>query len=209
MIRIVPTPRALASVVLVAPKTCRQANAFSSLHCNNQQVGSPALLSDSITKSNNGTLVAPSKTQSGTGSNSVVATRLVHCNQLLAKQQQKLFNNKNFAFCSAIRNSSSSSLSTMSGIQKLVTEPSRELIDNIRQTLYQINAKDNSEQEITCEKDAETGIATVKIKSAAKNGISGKMMCDFLDVIDQLYAWDEGKGVIVYGHGGFFCSGTI
>lgn len=96
---------------------------------------------------------------------------------------------------------------TMAGIQKLVTEPTREHIENIRHVLQHMNAKNNAEQEITLEKDDLTGIATVCIRSAARNGISGKMMCDLLDIIDELYAWNQGKGVIIYGHQGFFCSG--
>jgi len=97
--------------------------------------------------------------------------------------------------------------SSMAGVQKLAVEPSREHIENIRHLLMNINAKDNNDQSITLEKDEENGIGIVCIKSAAKNGISAKMMCDFLDVIDQLYAWPEGKGVLIYGHGGFFSSG--
>jgi len=95
----------------------------------------------------------------------------------------------------------------MAGIQKLVTEPTREHIENIRHVLKNMKAKNNDDQAITLQKDHETGIASVCIRSAAKNGISGKMMCDFLDSIDELYSWDEGKGVILYGHDGFFCSG--
>lgn len=95
----------------------------------------------------------------------------------------------------------------MAGIQKLAIEPTREHIENIRQMLMRVNAKDNTDQQIALNKDHKTGIATLCIKSAAKNGISAKMMCDFLDAIDDLYNWPEGKGVIIYGHGGFFCSG--
>lgn len=98
---------------------------------------------------------------------------------------------------------------TMASVQKLVTEPTREHIENIRHLLKGINAKNNNEQEITMVKDHDTGIASVCIRSAAKNGISCKMMSDFLDIIDDLYAWNEGKGVIIYGHNGFFCSGKL
>lgn len=101
----------------------------------------------------------------------------------------------------------SSRFRNMAGIQKLSTEPTREHVENIRLSLRHMNAKNNDNQQITVEKDNESGIATVCIKSAAKNGISCKMMCDFLDVIDELYSWEEGKGVIIYGHKGFFCSG--
>lgn len=96
---------------------------------------------------------------------------------------------------------------TMAGIQKLATEPTREHIENIRLFLRRMNAKNNDNQQITLEKDHESGIAVVCIRSAAKNGISGRMMCDLLDIIDDLYSWNEGKGVIIYGHKGFFCSG--
>lgn len=95
----------------------------------------------------------------------------------------------------------------MAGIQRLATEPTREHIENIRHSLRHMNAKDNDDQQITLDKDDETGIASVCIKSAAKNGISCKMMCDLLDTIDELYEWNEGKGVIIYGYKGFFCSG--
>ena len=97
----------------------------------------------------------------------------------------------------------------MAGIQKLALEPTREHIENIRQLFRRMNAKDNDDQTITLQKDHDTSIATMYIKSAAKNGISGKMMCDMLDAIDELYAWEEGKGVIIRGHGGFFCSGEF
>lgn len=97
----------------------------------------------------------------------------------------------------------------MAGIQKLAMEPTREHIEHIRHVLKNMNAKNNDNQQITLEKDHESGIASVCIRSAAKNGISGKMMCDFLDIIDELQAWQEGKGVILYGHKGFFCSGKM
>lgn len=97
----------------------------------------------------------------------------------------------------------------MAGIQKLASEPTREHIENIRMVLRNISAKDNSDQEISLQRDESSGIALVRIKSAAKNGISAKMMCDFLDVLDELYSWEEGKGVIIYGHNNFFCSGKL
>lgn len=105
--------------------------------------------------------------------------------------------------------SQSPSFQTMAGIQRLAMEPTREHIENIRHVIKYLNAKNNDNQQITLEKDNETGIASVCLKSAAKNGISGKMMSDFLDIIDELYSWPEGKGVIIYGHKGFFCSGKL
>lgn len=97
----------------------------------------------------------------------------------------------------------------MASIQKLSSEPTREHIENIRHILKRTNAKDNDDQQITLEKDLESGIGIICIRSAAKNGISAKMMCDFLDTIDELHSWPEGKGVIIYGHNGFFCSGGL
>lgn len=101
----------------------------------------------------------------------------------------------------------SPNFSTMAAVQKLALEPTREHIENIRHLLKKINAKDNNDQSITTVKDNESGIASVCIRSAAKNGISCKMMSDLLDIVDDLYSWQEGKGVILYGHNGFFCSG--
>ena len=98
---------------------------------------------------------------------------------------------------------------TMASIQKLATEPTREHVENIRQCLRQTKAKDINNQSITLKKDLESGIGMVCLKSAAKNGISAKMMCDLLDTIDELYSWPEGKGVIIYGYNGFFCSGKF
>uniref|UniRef100_A0A6G1SQF7 Ethylmalonyl-CoA decarboxylase n=1 Tax=Aceria tosichella TaxID=561515 RepID=A0A6G1SQF7_9ACAR len=96
---------------------------------------------------------------------------------------------------------------TMASVQKLAIEPTREHIENIRQIIKYRNAKDNDDQEVTLDKDHESGIGVIRIKSAAKNGISAKMMCDLLDIIDELYSWPQGKGVLIYGHNGFFCSG--
>lgn len=106
-----------------------------------------------------------------------------------------------------IANRTFNSFHSMAAIQKLATEPNREHIENIRKLLKHTNAKNNNDQQITLEKDNITGIGSICIRSAAKNGISAKMMCDFLDTIDELYSWEEGKGVIIYGHEGFFCSG--
>uniref|UniRef100_A0A6G1S5M1 Branched-chain-amino-acid aminotransferase n=1 Tax=Aceria tosichella TaxID=561515 RepID=A0A6G1S5M1_9ACAR len=98
---------------------------------------------------------------------------------------------------------------TIANVQKSVApvEPSREHIENIRQILKYRYAKVNDEQEVTLEKDHASGIGIIRIKSAAKNGISPRMMCDLLDTIDELYSWPQGKGVLIYGHNGFFCSG--
>ena len=36
---------------------------------------------------------------------------------------------------------------------------------------------------------------------------SGKMMCDFYDIVKELEDWEHGKGVIVHGADNTFCSG--
>lgn len=61
---------------------------------------------------------------------------------------------------------------------------------------------------ITCNKDEETGVAEICIKnSTKKNAISGKMMIDFESIVIDLEEWSSGKGVLLYGDGGMFCSG--
>jgi ethylmalonyl-CoA/methylmalonyl-CoA decarboxylase len=57
-------------------------------------------------------------------------------------------------------------------------------------------------------KDDKTGIATVLLNNLEiKNAFSGKMMVDFADAVSELENWQEGRGVIVRGAGGTFCSG--
>lgn len=135
-------------------------------------------------------------------SNNCIKT--IHNNQTFSKLSQSPS-----SIAPAYTIAQSTDFRNMAGIQKLALEPTREHIENIRHVLKNMNAKNNDNQQITLEKDDDSGIATVCIRSAAKNGISGKMMCDFLDIIDELYSWHEGKGVIIYGHRGFFCSGKL
>lgn len=97
--------------------------------------------------------------------------------------------------------------SPMACVQSLAFTATRESIEAIRQQLRDKNAKENQNQQITLVKDEVDKIATVCFKSAAKNAISAKMMCDFTDILDELYQWNEGKGVLICGHNGFFCSG--
>lgn len=131
-------------------------------------------------------------------------------NSILTKiNNDRPVSNKNPQQTTKIGRAQHINFSSMADIQRLATEPSREHIENIRHMLRNVPAKNNDDQDINLEKDPKNGIATVRIKSGAKNGISAKMMCDFLDVIDELYSWDEGKGVIIYGHNNFFCSGML
>lgn len=79
---------------------------------------------------------------------------------------------------------------------------------------------------ISLNKNSENGIATIVLdnpeKKNAINGnflkyimyfrifsvfSSGCMMVDFRDCVEELEKWEEGKGVILCGKGGNFCSG--
>lgn len=80
-------------------------------------------------------------------------------------------------------------------------------IDEIKASFWNMSAKDDSRQEIVLSLDDESKIATLCIKSAAKNAISPRMMCMFSECLDKLEQWTEGKAVLLYGHNDFFCSG--
>ncbi|OWF46194.1 ethylmalonyl-CoA decarboxylase-like [Mizuhopecten yessoensis] len=57
-------------------------------------------------------------------------------------------------------------------------------------------------------KDETDGIAVITLNNPnKKNAVSGKMMLDFRNVVEDLEAWDDGKGVILTGSQGTFCSG--
>ncbi|XP_060072268.1 ethylmalonyl-CoA decarboxylase-like [Ylistrum balloti] len=57
-------------------------------------------------------------------------------------------------------------------------------------------------------KDVADGIAIVTLNNPdKKNALSGKMMLDFRNVVEELETWDDGKGVILTGSQRTFCSG--
>lgn len=57
-------------------------------------------------------------------------------------------------------------------------------------------------------KDDDTGIACIVLNHEdKKNALSGKMMVDMRDTVEELEQWKNGKGVLFYGAGGTFCSG--
>ncbi|XP_018908770.1 ethylmalonyl-CoA decarboxylase isoform X2 [Bemisia tabaci] len=57
-------------------------------------------------------------------------------------------------------------------------------------------------------KNSETGIAHVTLNQVKKkNCLSGKMMVDFYHIVEDLEQWTDGKGIILSGAGGTFCSG--
>ncbi|XP_059151584.1 ethylmalonyl-CoA decarboxylase-like [Physella acuta] len=61
---------------------------------------------------------------------------------------------------------------------------------------------------VDLEMDDNTGIATILINNPAKrNSLSGKMMVEMADHITQLEKWSKGKGLILVGKDGHFCSG--
>nr|CAD7572482.1 unnamed protein product [Timema californicum] len=56
--------------------------------------------------------------------------------------------------------------------------------------------------------DDDTSIATLCLNHPEKkNAISGQMMADLEDSVNTLERWSRGKGVILYGSNGMFCSG--
>ena len=46
-----------------------------------------------------------------------------------------------------------------------------------------------------------------EIQSVGHIVFLGKMMVDLENALDTIQSWESGKGVIVYGSGGTFCSG--
>ncbi|XP_069127547.1 ethylmalonyl-CoA decarboxylase-like [Argopecten irradians] len=52
------------------------------------------------------------------------------------------------------------------------------------------------------------GIGVISLNNPdKKNALSGKMMLDFRNVVEDLETWNDGKGVILTGSSGTFCSG--
>lgn len=84
----------------------------------------------------------------------------------------------------------------------------RQEIDNIRRKLEQLKCKTPENQEVNLYKYEDTKIAVIEIKSGAKNALSGKMISQLTGVLDQLYDWPQGRGVLICGHNGTFCSGS-
>ncbi|XP_023668858.1 ethylmalonyl-CoA decarboxylase [Paramormyrops kingsleyae] len=55
----------------------------------------------------------------------------------------------------------------------------------------------------------ESGIAVLTVNNPDRmNAFSGTMMLELQDRVSQLENWKEGKGLIVHGAGGTFCSGS-
>ncbi|CAL4182720.1 unnamed protein product [Meganyctiphanes norvegica] len=61
---------------------------------------------------------------------------------------------------------------------------------------------------ISLVKDEASGIATITLEHAEKkNALSGQMMVEFADIVEDLKLWESGKGLILRGSGDTFCSG--
>ncbi|XP_064486706.1 ethylmalonyl-CoA decarboxylase-like [Ornithodoros turicata] len=61
---------------------------------------------------------------------------------------------------------------------------------------------------IELRKDEEEGIATIVLNFPEKrNSFTGSMMLELESVIAELECWSRGKGVLLHGAKGFFCSG--
>lgn len=61
---------------------------------------------------------------------------------------------------------------------------------------------------VTLDKDERSGIAVVSLdNNKKKNALSGSMMCELNDIINELQSWQTGKGLILRGENKTFCSG--
>nr|XP_053655902.1 ethylmalonyl-CoA decarboxylase-like [Cherax quadricarinatus]XP_053655903.1 ethylmalonyl-CoA decarboxylase-like [Cherax quadricarinatus] len=64
------------------------------------------------------------------------------------------------------------------------------------------------EGRVSLVKDDSSGIATVTLlHQQKKNALSGQMMVQLADIVEELKAWSCGKGVILQAEGDTFCSG--
>uniref|UniRef100_A0A674AT83 Ethylmalonyl-CoA decarboxylase 1 n=1 Tax=Salmo trutta TaxID=8032 RepID=A0A674AT83_SALTR len=56
----------------------------------------------------------------------------------------------------------------------------------------------------------ESGIAVLTVNNPARmNAFSGSMMVELEERVSQLEEWTEGKGLIIQGAAGTFCSGSV
>ncbi|XP_041358365.1 ethylmalonyl-CoA decarboxylase-like [Gigantopelta aegis] len=77
-------------------------------------------------------------------------------------------------------------------------------LDDVRHFLEQFGGGS-----VDLEKDDQSGIAIITLNNTKKrNALTGKMMVELSDRIRELEEWDNGKGLILRGAGGTFCSGA-
>lgn len=84
----------------------------------------------------------------------------------------------------------------------------REHINNLRAKLELVVCKTPDEQDVQLIKDTKRRLAIVRLRSGAKNALSPRMVSKLTDVIDELYAFEAGRCVLIEGHAGTFCSGS-
>lgn len=95
------------------------------------------------------------------------------------------------------------------GCDEPLEDSKRQYIDIIRRPLESLSSKTPANQEILLKLDETSKLATIYIKSGAKNALSGKMISQFTDILDELISYkDNCKGVLIRGYGETFCSGS-
>ncbi|XP_049834069.1 ethylmalonyl-CoA decarboxylase-like [Schistocerca gregaria] len=71
-----------------------------------------------------------------------------------------------------------------------------------------LSLSENGGGNITMEKDETTGLVMICINNPQKrNAFSGKMMVELHNAVTEIEKWKTGKGLILYGAEGHFCSG--
>ncbi|CAG2117308.1 unnamed protein product [Medioppia subpectinata] len=85
-----------------------------------------------------------------------------------------------------------------SSLQKLKPNPS---LHSIRKQFESIG---EGSVELSRDKDS----ALIRLRNPrARNGLSGRMMAQLWEVLEELRLWPQGKSVVLCGADGFFCSG--
>lgn len=73
-------------------------------------------------------------------------------------------------------------------LQSLALEAAkREHIDNLRSKIEHLRCKTPQDHDVWLEFDENTQLAKIRLKSGAKNALSGKMISKLTEVIDQVY----------------------
>lgn len=81
----------------------------------------------------------------------------------------------------------------------------------VNNRMERMNLKGLKGGKVELHRNLETGVAEIKLSYPEKaNALSGSMMIELADVVQDLEGWDEGKAVILYGdpEGVNFCAGA-
>ncbi|CAL1532160.1 unnamed protein product [Lymnaea stagnalis] len=79
----------------------------------------------------------------------------------------------------------------------------RQTLHNIRNELAKFEGGS-----VDLDLDDETGLAILTLNNPRRmNSMTGKMMVDLADCVSELTKWSHGKGLILKGQGGNFCTG--